>query len=142
MRPFDKSKKQQPQRAPATVPARQVREGPHLHKDIIFDKKPFLIIVGTLENKFYIIESFQVIYELNVCYLYENIFDLNVQNFGKEEDVDDFGNLKETIDSLEHGEIDSKLRDISLLTTSPKMLGAVESLTTENNQPVYTRSTE
>ena len=41
-----------------------------------FDKKPFLLIVGTLENVFYIIDSFQVIHELNVNYNIENIFDL------------------------------------------------------------------
>ena len=44
-----------------------------------FDKKPFLFIVGTLENVFYIIDSFQVIHELNVNYSFENIYDLNIQ---------------------------------------------------------------
>ena len=31
-------------------------------------KKPFLLIVGTMENMFYIIDSFVIIHEINVCY--------------------------------------------------------------------------
>ena len=33
-----------------------------------FDKKSFLLIVGTTENMFYIIDSFQVIHEINMYY--------------------------------------------------------------------------
>ena len=62
-----------------------------------FDKKPFLLIVGTWENVFYIIDSFQVIHELNVCYSIENIFDLNVQNFYNHEDFDDISKIPEKI---------------------------------------------
>ena len=83
-----------------------------------FDKKPFLLIVGTWENVFYIIDSFQVIHELNVYYSIENIYDLNVQNFNYTEDVDDISKLKESIDSINLSNIDSKLRDISMLSNT------------------------
>ena len=65
--------------------------------------------MGTLENIFYIIDSFQVIHELNVCYSLENIFDLNVQNFNNNEDTDDIMKLKESIDSINKNNIDNKL---------------------------------
>ena len=83
-----------------------------------FDKKPFLLIVGTVENVFYIIDSFQVIFELNVCYSYENIYDLNVQNLGKVEESDDITNLKNTIDALNVNNLDNKLPYISSLCSS------------------------
>ena len=83
-----------------------------------FDKKPFLLIVGTWENIFYIINSFQVIHELNVCYSLENIFDLNVQNFYNNEDIDDIQKLKENIDSINKNNIDHKLREITLLSNN------------------------
>ena len=83
-----------------------------------FEKKPFLLIVGTLENIFYIIDSFQVIHELNVCYSLENIFDLNVQNFNNNEDTDDIMKLKESIDSINKNNIDNKLREITLLSNN------------------------
>ena len=84
-----------------------------------FTKKPFLLIVGTLENMFYIIDSFQVLYQLNVCYCDENIYDLNVQNLQNIEENDDIGNLKENIDSLTKNDLDSKLKKISNLTSEP-----------------------
>ena len=83
-----------------------------------FDKKPFLLIVGTWENIFYIIESFQVIHELNACYSIENIFDLNVQNFNNNDDNDDITKLKESIDSINKTNIDNKLREITLLSNT------------------------
>ena len=83
-----------------------------------FDKKPFLLIVGTAENMFYIIDSFQVIHELNVCYSYENIYDLNVQNFVPEEEDDDIGGLKGLLETLTKKELDSKLKELSMLTSS------------------------
>ena len=83
-----------------------------------FEKKPFLLIVGTWENIFYIIDSFQVIHELNACYSLENIFDLNVQNFSNNEDIDDIMKLKESIDTINKNNIDNKLREITLLSNS------------------------
>ena len=83
-----------------------------------FDKKPFLLIVGTTENVFYIIDSFQVIFELNVCYSYENIYDLNAQNLGKVEESDDISDLKKTIDTLNINNLDIKLPYISSLCSS------------------------
>ena len=85
-----------------------------------FDKKPFLLIVGTWENVFYIIDSFQVIHELNVCYSIENIFDLNVQNFYNHEDFDDISKIKESIDSINTNNIDNKLREITMLSNMEK----------------------
>ena len=85
-----------------------------------FDKKPFLLIVGTWENIFYIIDSFQVIHELNVCYSIENIFDLNVQNFNNYEEFDDIAKIKESIDSINTNNIDNKLREITMLSNMEK----------------------
>ena len=84
-----------------------------------FDKKSFLLIVGTMENMFYIIDSFQVIHEINMCYSYENIYDLNIQNLLKVEEYDDIGNLKENIDNLSKNDLDDQLRKISALTSPP-----------------------
>ena len=84
-----------------------------------FEKKSFLLIVGTKENMFYIIDSFQVIHEINMCYLYENIYDLNIQNLLHFEENDDIGNLKENIDSLNKTDLDEQLKKISLLTSAP-----------------------
>ena len=84
-----------------------------------FDKKPFLLIVGTAENMFYIIDSFQVIHELNVCYSYENIYDLNVQNFVNEEEDDDIGGLKGLLETLTKKELDSKLKELAMMTSAP-----------------------
>ena len=77
-----------------------------------FEKKSFLLIVGTKENMFYIIDSFQVIHEINMCYLYENIYDLNIQNLLHFEENDDIGNLKENIDSLNKTDLDEQLKKI------------------------------
>ena len=84
-----------------------------------FDKKSFLLIVGTEENMFYIIDSFQVIHEINMCYSFENIYDLNIQNLLKIEENDDIGNLKENIDSLNKNDLDDQLKKISALTSPP-----------------------
>ena len=83
-----------------------------------FDKKPFLFIVGTLENVFYIIDSFQVIHELNVNYSFENIYDLNLQNLiNNDEDEEEIIQLKEKIDSINKNNIDVKLTDIITLSS-------------------------
>ena len=84
-----------------------------------FDKKSFLLIVGTIENMFYIIDSFQVIHEINMYYSYENIYDLNIQNLLKVEEYDDIGNLKENIDNLSKNDLDDQLKKISELTSPP-----------------------
>ena len=81
-----------------------------------FDKKSFLLIVGTQENMFYIIDSFSIIHEINMCYSYENIYDLNIQNILYFKESYDIGNLKETIDSLNKNDLDTQLKKISLLT--------------------------
>ena len=86
-----------------------------------FDKKPFLLIVGTTENIFYIIDSFQIIHELNTCYSFENIYDLNVQNLQNLEENEEIGNLEESVDSLNVNNLDNQLKDINILTnTAPK----------------------
>ena len=75
-----------------------------------FDKKPFLFIVG---------DSFQVIHELNVNYSFENIYDLNIQNFrNNDEDDEEIKQLKERIDSINKNNIDTKLRDIITLSNN------------------------
>ena len=81
-----------------------------------FDKKPFLLIVGTTENIFYIIDSFQIIHEINTCYSFENIYDLNVQNLQNLEENEEIGNLEETVDSLNINNLDDKLKEINNLT--------------------------
>ena len=84
-----------------------------------FDKKSFLLIVGTKENMFYIIDSFSVIHEINMCYSFENIYDLNIQNILHFKESYDIGNLKETIDQLNKNDLDAQLKKISLLTSQP-----------------------
>ena len=86
-----------------------------------FDKKPFLLIVGTTENIFYIIDSFQIIHELNTCYSFENIYDLNVQNLQNLEENEEIGNLEENVNSLNVDDLDKQLKEINNLTnTAPK----------------------
>ena len=62
-----------------------------------FTRKLFLLIVGTKENMFFIFEGYQLIHELNVCYSFENIYDLNIQNLRKFEEDDDITKLQEKI---------------------------------------------
>ena len=83
-----------------------------------FEKKSFLLIVGTKENMFYIIDSFQVIHEINMYYSFENIYDLNIQNLLNVVENNDIGNLKENIDQLTKADLDSQLKKISMLTSS------------------------
>ena len=83
-----------------------------------FDKKPFLLIVGTTENIFYIIDSFQIIHEINTCYSFENIYDLNVQNLQNLEENEEIGNLEENVDSLNINNLDDKLKEINILTNT------------------------
>ena len=82
-----------------------------------FTKKQFLLIAGTKENMFFIFEGFQLIHELNVCYSYENIYDLNVQNYNKQEESDDISVLKENLDLVTKDNIDTQLKEISDLLT-------------------------
>ena len=86
-----------------------------------FDKKSFLLIVGTKENMFYIIDSFTVIHEINMYYSYENIYDLNIQNILQFQESYDIGDLKETIDSLNKTDLDGQLKSISLLVNPPSI---------------------
>ena len=78
-----------------------------------FAKKQFLLLAGTKENMFFIFDGFQLIHELNVCYSYENIYDLNIQNYNKIEENDDISSLKENLSQISKDNIDSKLKDIS-----------------------------
>ena len=82
-----------------------------------FEKKSFLLIVGTKENMFYIIDSFTVIHEIDMCYSFESIYDLNIQNILNFQESYDIGNLKETIDSLNKTDLDDQLKKIALLTS-------------------------
>ena len=81
-----------------------------------FDKKPFLLIVGTMENIFYIIDSFQIIHEINSCYSFENIYDLNIQNLQNLEENEEIGNLEENVNNLDVEELDAQLKEINHLT--------------------------
>ena len=45
-----------------------------------FEKKSFMLMVGTLENEIFIIEGFVVIAVINAMYKKENIYDLNIHN--------------------------------------------------------------
>ena len=96
-----------------------------------FEKKSFLLIVGTKENMFYIIDSFQVIHEINMFYSFENIYDLNIQNLLHVEEDNDIGNLKENIDSLSKNDLDEQLKKISILTSAP--IKKIESLNKNNS---------
>ena len=96
-----------------------------------FEKKSFLLIVGTKENMFYIIDSFQVIHEINMFYSFENIYDLNIQNLLHVEEDNDIGNLKENIDSLSKNDLDEQLKKISILTSAP--IKKIESFNKNNS---------
>ena len=78
-----------------------------------FTKKQFLLIAGTKENLFLIFDGFQLIHELNVCYSYENIYDLNVQNFNKIEENNDISILKKNLDLVKKENLDNQLKEIS-----------------------------
>ena len=83
-----------------------------------FTKKLFLLIVGTEENMFFIFEGYQLIHELNVCYSFENIYDLNVQNFRKFEEDEDISKFQEKFDSVKKDNLDETMREISSLLTA------------------------
>ena len=100
-----------------------------------FEKKHFLLIVGTAENLFFIIDNFQVLHEIDVCYSFENIYDLNLQNLRNEDDDDNdnIGNLKELLDNMTTKDIDNKLKELSILTSIDN---------NNNNQNDYNDSNE
>ena len=83
-----------------------------------FVKKLFLLIVGTKENMFYIFEGYQLIHELNVCYSFENIYDLNIQNFRKLEEDDDITKYQENFDSVKKNNLEQTMSNLSSLLTS------------------------
>ena len=83
-----------------------------------FTKKLFLLIVGTEENMFFIFEGYQLIHELNVCYSFENIYDLNVQNFRKFEEDEDISKFQEKFDSVKKDNLDEIMQEISSLLTA------------------------
>ena len=83
-----------------------------------FTKKLFLLIVGTEENMFFIFEGYQLIHELNVCYSFENIYDLNVQNFRKFEENEDISQFQEKFDSVKKDNLEETMRDLSSLLTA------------------------
>ena len=87
-----------------------------------FDKKPFLLIVGTMENMFYIIDSFVIIHEINVCYSYENIYDLYATNnqFVYDED-ENIESLKELMENINKEDFDTKLKAISLQSSNDEI---------------------
>ena len=77
-----------------------------------FNKKSFLLIVGTTEHIFYIFNSFQLIHELNTCYSYENLYDLNIQNFQNLVDDEDISALEKKFENIDIKNIGSKLNVI------------------------------
>ena len=77
-----------------------------------FQKKSFLLIVGTIEHIFYIFDSFQLIHELNTCYSFQNIYDLNIQNYQNLVDNEDIEALEQNFNILNIKNIDSKLNEI------------------------------
>ena len=83
-----------------------------------FTRKLFLLIVGTKENMFFIFEGYQLIHELNVCYSFENIYDLNIQNFRKVEEDDDITKYQENFDSVKKDNLDETMRNLSSILTA------------------------
>ena len=81
-----------------------------------FHKKSFLLIVGTTEHTFYIFDSFQLIHEIDTRYSFENIYDLNIQNYLNLADDENIDSLKKSFDTLEIKNIESKLNQIYDLT--------------------------
>ena len=81
-----------------------------------FNKKSFLLIVGTTEHTFYIFDSFQLIHEIDTCYSFENVLDLNIQNYLNLEDDENIDKLKQSFDNLDIKNIETKLNEIYELT--------------------------
>ena len=77
-----------------------------------FNKKSFLLIVGTTEHIFYIFDSFQLIHELNTCYSYENLYDLNIQNYQNLVDDEDISALEKNFENIDIKNIENKLNEI------------------------------
>ncbi len=71
-----------------------------------------------MENIFYIIDLFQIIHEINICYSFENIYDLNVQNLQNLEDNEEIGNLEENVNELKINDLESQLKKINELTNT------------------------
>ena len=67
---------------------------------------------------FFIFEGYQLIHELNVCYSFENIYDLNVQNFRKFEENEDISQFQEKFDSVKKDNLEETMRDLSSLLTA------------------------
>ena len=80
-----------------------------------FTKKSFLLIVGTTEHIFYIFDSLQLIHEINTCYSFENIYDLNIHNYLNLIDDEDISALKRNFDAIEIKNIENKLNEIYTL---------------------------
>ena len=81
-----------------------------------FTKKSFLLIVGTTEHIFYIFDSFQLIHEINTCYSFENIYDMNIHNYLNLIDNEDISALKKNFDEIEIKNIENKLNEIYALS--------------------------
>ena len=81
-----------------------------------FTKKSFLLIAGTTEHIFYIFNSFQLIHEINTCYSYENLYDLNIQNYLHLTDDENIDTLQKNFDSIDIKNIETKLNEIYSLT--------------------------
>ena len=82
-----------------------------------FMKKQFLLIAGTKENMFFIFEGYQLIHELNVCYSFENIYDLNIQNFRKIEEDDDVTKFQEKFHLIKKDNLDDTMQDLASLAS-------------------------
>ena len=101
-----------------------------------FTRKLFLLIVGTKENMFFIFEGYQLIHELNVCYSFENIYDLNIQNLRKFEEDDDITKLQEKFNSVQKDNLEETMRDISSLLTTNTLKN------NESNKETNSKQTE
>ena len=95
-------------------------KGHTFFKAQFFSKKSFLLIVGTTEHIFYIFDSFQLIHELDTYYSFENLYDLNIQNYINLEENEEIEELNHNFETLEIKNLEQKLNTIyNLSNTSP-----------------------
>ena len=106
-----------------------------------FTKKLFLLIVGTKENMIFIFEGYQLIHELNVCYSFENIYDLNIQNLRNMEEDDDITKFQENFNIVKKDNLEETIQNLSsLLNTKAIQVKEVNSKDSDSNTESGTKT--
>ncbi|MCQ2816216.1 MAG: hypothetical protein MJ252_03010 [archaeon] len=92
-----------------------------------FEKKPCLFILGTDNYKFFVIDGFQIIHELNSYYQNVNIYELNTIIGAEENEEDsDMKKIEEMMNNIDKRDLDKKLKDFSMTLNSNKNAETIE----------------